>query len=364
MDAAQKAAQKENDTDRTTFADYDYSNFYYGAGDDPLNLLAPVHRVVRRGAAQRLLPLLRAAAHGARTPRSGSQNRKTGEVQDAHQPRVLQLPGHLVPRGGQGGGASRPLDKYGLGASGSPILSGTFDIHEELADGGRRASRTRKRRSCSRPATAPTSASSRRIMRAGRQHLLRPVLARLDRGRRDPGQVQDRLLPPQQPDRPGAQAERRAAARSWWWWRASTRWTATSACCPRSSRSPSATAPASSSTRRTPRSCSAPTAAASPSTSASTSEVDFHLGTFSKSLGGQGGFVCGSQELIDYVNAFGRSRFFSCNLAPTLAAGLARRHRASWRTSRSCARGSGATSPSCAAASPRRASTSASPPRR
>jgi glycine C-acetyltransferase len=51
-------------------------------------------------------------------------------------------------------------------------------------------------------------------------------------------------------------------------------------------------------------------------------EVDFHLGTFSKSLGGQGGFVCGSRELIDYTNAYGRSRFFSCNLAPTLAAGL------------------------------------------
>jgi glycine C-acetyltransferase len=51
-------------------------------------------------------------------------------------------------------------------------------------------------------------------------------------------------------------------------------------------------------------------------------EVDFHLGTFSKSLGGQGGFVCGSKDLIDYVNAFGRSRFFSCNLAPMIAAGL------------------------------------------
>jgi 8-amino-7-oxononanoate synthase len=51
-------------------------------------------------------------------------------------------------------------------------------------------------------------------------------------------------------------------------------------------------------------------------------EVDFHLGTFSKSLGGQGGFVCGTRALIDYVNAFGRSRFFSCNLAPNIAAGL------------------------------------------
>ena len=51
-------------------------------------------------------------------------------------------------------------------------------------------------------------------------------------------------------------------------------------------------------------------------------EVDFHLGTFSKSLGGQGGFVAGSKDLIDYVNAFARSRFFSCNLSPVLTAGL------------------------------------------
>jgi len=51
-------------------------------------------------------------------------------------------------------------------------------------------------------------------------------------------------------------------------------------------------------------------------------DVDFHLGTFSKSLGGQGGFVAGTRELIDYVIAFARSRFFSCNLSPVLTAGL------------------------------------------
>ena len=51
-------------------------------------------------------------------------------------------------------------------------------------------------------------------------------------------------------------------------------------------------------------------------------EVDFHLGTFSKSLGGQGGFVAGTRELCDYVVAFARSRFFSCNLSPVLVAGL------------------------------------------
>jgi glycine C-acetyltransferase len=50
--------------------------------------------------------------------------------------------------------------------------------------------------------------------------------------------------------------------------------------------------------------------------------VDFHLGTFSKSLGGQGGFVCGHKDLIDYVSGFGRARFFSCNLPPAIAAGL------------------------------------------
>jgi glycine C-acetyltransferase len=52
------------------------------------------------------------------------------------------------------------------------------------------------------------------------------------------------------------------------------------------------------------------------------SEVDIHIGTFSKSLGGQGGFVAGSQALIDYLRGFSRSRFFSCALAPTVVAGI------------------------------------------
>ena len=51
-------------------------------------------------------------------------------------------------------------------------------------------------------------------------------------------------------------------------------------------------------------------------------EVDIHLGTFSKSLGGQGGFVAGSKALIDYLRGFSRSRFFSCALAPPVVAGI------------------------------------------
>jgi glycine C-acetyltransferase len=51
-------------------------------------------------------------------------------------------------------------------------------------------------------------------------------------------------------------------------------------------------------------------------------EVDIHLGTFSKSLGGQGGYICGSTKLVNYLRGFSRSRFFSCALAPTVVAGL------------------------------------------
>ncbi len=50
-------------------------------------------------------------------------------------------------------------------------------------------------------------------------------------------------------------------------------------------------------------------------------EIDIHVGTFSKSLGGQGGFVAGSRKLINYLRGFSRSRFFSCGLSPVVAAG-------------------------------------------
>ena len=51
-------------------------------------------------------------------------------------------------------------------------------------------------------------------------------------------------------------------------------------------------------------------------------EVDIHLGTFSKSLGGMGGFVAGSHDLIQYLRGFARSRVFSCALPPSVVAGL------------------------------------------
>jgi 8-amino-7-oxononanoate synthase len=51
-------------------------------------------------------------------------------------------------------------------------------------------------------------------------------------------------------------------------------------------------------------------------------EIDIHLGTFSKSLGGQGGYIAGSRQLVNYLRGFSRSRFFSCALSPVVVAGL------------------------------------------
>lgn len=51
-------------------------------------------------------------------------------------------------------------------------------------------------------------------------------------------------------------------------------------------------------------------------------EVDIHLGTFSKSLGGLGGFVAARKELVVYLKGFARARVFSCALPPGVVAGL------------------------------------------
>ena len=51
-------------------------------------------------------------------------------------------------------------------------------------------------------------------------------------------------------------------------------------------------------------------------------DVDIHVGTFSKALGGQGGYIAASKHLCQYLLGFARSRFFSCSLSPVVAAGV------------------------------------------
>lgn len=51
-------------------------------------------------------------------------------------------------------------------------------------------------------------------------------------------------------------------------------------------------------------------------------EVDIHIGTFSKALGGQGGYVASSRKLYYYLKGFARARVFSCALSPVVTAGV------------------------------------------
>lgn len=54
------------------------------------------------------------------------------------------------------------------------------------------------------------------------------------------------------------------------------------------------------------------------------SEITLQTGTLSKGVGGYGGYVCGSAELIDFLVNKARSLLFSTALPPAVAAGAAR----------------------------------------
>jgi 8-amino-7-oxononanoate synthase len=53
-------------------------------------------------------------------------------------------------------------------------------------------------------------------------------------------------------------------------------------------------------------------------------EVDIHMGTFSKALGSQGGYVAGDWRLIDYLHNRARSFIYSTALAPPILGAIAK----------------------------------------
>jgi glycine C-acetyltransferase len=311
-------AVRKDEAGRPAFSDYDYSNFYYGAGDDPLNLLTPFSDWY-----QEALPngyyLYSEPLATAPTTRVRVKNRKSGEVQD-----LLNLASYnylgISYRPEVKKAAIEAVEHYGLGASGSPILSGTMDIHVHLADAMARF------KAKDAAILFPTGYSANvgfisSLMRAGDNIILdqyshasivdgailakaRTVFFRHN----NPMDLERKLLKCtgkklvvvegvysmdgdvcQLPEivevckRHGARILIDEAHSTFLF---------------------------------------GPNGRGVAEHFGLDKEVDFHLGTFSKSLGGQGGFVCGSKDLVDYVNAFGRSRFFSCNLAPPVAAGL------------------------------------------
>jgi 8-amino-7-oxononanoate synthase len=315
MEAAHK---KQDEPGKSTFAEYDYSNFYYGAGDDPLNLLGPFSQwyqeALPNGYYLYSEPLLTAP-----TPVVQVRNRKTGVVQE-----LLNLASYnylgISYRDEVKEAAIEAVRLYGLGASGSPILSGTLEIHNELAQA------VADFKDKDGAIIFPTGYSANvgfisAIMRAGDTIFCDQyahasvvdgaILAKsktvffrhnnpLDLERKLNGVKGKKLvvvegvysmdgdvcvLPEivEVAKRHGARILIDEAHSTFLF---------------------------------------GPNGRGVAEHFGLDKEVDFHLGTFSKSLGGQGGFVCGSKELADYVNAFGRSRFFSCNLAPPVAAGL------------------------------------------
>ncbi len=304
--------------DRPAFAEYDYSNFYYGAGDDPLNLLRPYAEWYREARPNGYY-LYQEALSSAPSTHVRVKDGNTGEWRE-----LLNLASYnylgISYRPEVKKAAAEALERYGLGASGSPILSGTFDVHEEFA---RELARFKDKEAV---IVFPTGYSANvgfisGLMRAGDTIFLdqyshasivdgailaksRTIFFRhnnpLDLGRKIAGVKGKKLvvvegvysmdgdvcaLPEvlEVAKRHGARMLIDEAHSTFLF---------------------------------------GPNGRGVAEHFGLDKEVDFHLGTFSKSLGGQGGFVAGSRELIDYLVAFARSRFFSCNLSPVLTAGL------------------------------------------
>ena len=313
MEAAQKEAPEKQ-----SFSEYDYSNFYYGAGDDPLNLLRPFADWYR-DARPNGYYLYQEALGSAPTTHVRVKNGKTGQWKDLFNLASYNYLG-ISYRPEVKKAAVEAVEKYGLGASGSPILSGTFDVHEQFVG---ELARFKDKEAC---IVFPTGYSANvgfisALMRAGDTVFLDQyshasivdgaILAKsktiffrhnnpLDLERKIAKEKGKKLvvvegvysmdgdmcaLPEilEVTKRHGARMLIDEAHSTFLF---------------------------------------GPNGRGVAEHFGLDKEVDFHLGTFSKSLGGQGGFVAGTRELIDYANAFARSRFFSCNLSPVLTAGL------------------------------------------
>ncbi len=313
MDAAEDSAGG-----KPAFSEYDYSNFYHGAGDDPLNLLRPFAEWYREAKPNGYY-LYQEALGSAPTTHIRVKNGRTGRWQE-----LLNLASYnylgISYRPEVKRAAAEAIEKYGLGASGSPILSGTFEVHEEFAQ---ELARFKDKEAC---IVFPTGYSANvgfisALMRAGDTILLDQyshasivdgaILAKsktiffrhnnpMDLERKI-AQVKGKkllvvegvysmdgdvcALPEilEVAKRHGARVLIDEAHSTFLF---------------------------------------GPNGRGVAEHFGRDKDVDFHLGTFSKSLGGQGGFVAGTQELVDYAVAFSRSRFFSCNLSPVLTAGL------------------------------------------
>ena len=112
--------------------DYDYSNFFYHANDDPFAILEPFNEWVKAALPQGYYLFSQAMS----TPPEGEI--RLTEGLHGRQLRLINLSSYnylgLSTRPEVIAAAKDALDKYGLGAAGSPILSGMMDVHVRLEE--------------------------------------------------------------------------------------------------------------------------------------------------------------------------------------------------------------------------------------
>ncbi len=212
------------------------------SGRRPPEPAGPVQRLVQGGPAGGVLPLLRAPHQRTHDPSDAcaTARRARSTTSSTWRPTTTSA-SRIGPRWWRP--RSRPRAAMASARRARP--SSPAPSRSTASSRPRsRPSRTRKPPSCSRPGTAPTSASSPPSCAPGTPSSSTSI--------RTPRSWTGPSWPSPRPSSsvtttpstwsassPGSRA------RSSWWWKASTRWTGTCACCPRSSRWRSATAPAS-----------------------------------------------------------------------------------------------------------------------
>ncbi len=311
-------AARVEEQSTTNLSDYDYSNFYYSSGDDIFAILDPFNQWYQVARPQGYYLYGQPMA----TP---PQTRVDLEEQLGHQPvKLLNLSSYnylgLSYRPEVVAAAKRALDQYGLGAAGSPILSGTMHVHTELE----RALAEFKRKEAA--LVFPTGYATnlgliQGLMRPGdwiiadqNAHasivdgaILSKASVRFFRHNK-PEDLEKKLK--------GTAGKKLVVVEGVY--------SMDGDVC----RLPEIVEVAKRYDARIMID-EAHSAFVYGEHGRGVAEhfgledqVDISVGTFSKALGGQGGFIAGSKGLYKYLEGFARSRFFSCALSPVVAAGV------------------------------------------
>lgn len=300
-------------------SDYDYSNFYYSASDDPFAILEPYNEWFERALPQGYYLFQQAMS----TPPAGDITLTEGLHRRHVQ--LVNLSSYnylgLAARPEVVAAAKAALDRYGLGAAGSPILSGTMDVHVELEEAVARFKRKEA------AMVFPTGYSTNVGMISG---LMRPgdwVIADqnahasiVDGAILSKANV--RFFRHNNPADLERKLKQVAGAKTLVAIEGVYSMDGDEAPLPELVRVAKRYGARVLLDEAHSAFVYGPTGRGLAEHYGLEDEVDVHIGTFSKALGGQGGYVAGSRNLYNYLKGFARSRVFSCALAPVVAAGV------------------------------------------